>query len=255
MNSVTTEERLSASRLNCWLQCRLKYWFRYVEKIRKPKTASLLVGSVVHLLLKQWNKARWRKESLEVTEDHLSEHWEAEQQESTVEWKEGEQDTAKAQSWSLFQTYLNATPIPPNEKIEGVEVAVETDLASHGLPKLVGIIDLVREGGRIVDFKTTGQTPNPLNVIHQNEVQLSSYSLLYREATGNREGGLEIHSLVKTKKPKVVVTEMNPMTDNQQSRLFRQMEAFVNGKDDPYPSPGFHCSACDYFMECRRWSG
>jgi len=60
---------------------------------------------------------------------------------------------------------------------------------------------------------------------------------------------------VKTKQPKVVVTEMNPVTEDQQSRLFRQMEAFVNGKDEPYPSPGFHCAACDYFMECRRWRG
>lgn len=35
------------------------------------------------------------------------------------------------------------------------------DLSKHGLPTLVGVIDLVRSGGRIVDFKLVGKTPAP----------------------------------------------------------------------------------------------
>jgi len=52
------QKTVSASRLNCWLQCRLKFYFRYVLKINKPKTAALHFGSVVHLVLQQWNMAR-----------------------------------------------------------------------------------------------------------------------------------------------------------------------------------------------------
>ena len=33
----TLQKTVSASRLNCWLQCRLKFFFRYVLKIAKPK--------------------------------------------------------------------------------------------------------------------------------------------------------------------------------------------------------------------------
>ena len=39
---------VSASRLNCWLQCRLKFFFRYVLKITKPKTPALHYGSVLN---------------------------------------------------------------------------------------------------------------------------------------------------------------------------------------------------------------
>ena len=61
----------------------------------------------------------------------------------------------------LLETYLNNNPVPANEKPEGVEVSVEADLKHHGLPKLIGILDLVRAGGVIVDYKTSAQTPNP----------------------------------------------------------------------------------------------
>jgi len=61
------KQTVSASRLNCWLQCRLKFYFRYVLKITKPKTAALHFGSVVHLVLQQWNLDRWRRQPFEIT--------------------------------------------------------------------------------------------------------------------------------------------------------------------------------------------
>jgi putative RecB family exonuclease len=35
----------SASRLSLFLQCRLKFFFRYVERIKKPKTPALHLGA------------------------------------------------------------------------------------------------------------------------------------------------------------------------------------------------------------------
>ena len=171
-----------------------------------------------------------------------------------VRWDEGEEPGEKQTAWSLVDFYLKHTPIPPNEMAEGVEVSVEADLTNHGLPKLIGIIDLVRAGGRIVDFKTLGQTPTDEKAIHTNEVQLTGYSLLYRAATGQVEGGRELHQLVKTKTPKLIVTQQGPMTEQQQTRLFRQMESYVDGLDreDFVPSPGMQCSMCSYFNECRK---
>ena len=59
-----TTSTVSATRLNTWLGCRLKYYFKYVLKLKTPKTAALYVGSTVHTVLKQWNRARWRRETL-----------------------------------------------------------------------------------------------------------------------------------------------------------------------------------------------
>jgi CRISPR/Cas system-associated exonuclease Cas4 (RecB family) len=133
---------------------------------------------------------------------------------------------------------------------------LEAEMGSHSLPSIIGVIDLVRGNGGIVDFKTTKQTPDPDRVAHQTEIQLTCYGMLYREATDQTEAGFELHHLVKLKAPKLVITSLPPITDKQKTRLFRQMESYVKGvqRQDFVPSPGLHCASCQYFNECRRWS-
>jgi putative RecB family exonuclease len=257
-----TEELLqtvSATRLNTWLGCRLRYYFKYVLRLKSPRTAALYVGATVHSVLKQWNRARWRKEVLtqEQLQQAFDSAWAADQQKEMVKWVADEEPAEKKQGWALLQTYFKNSPVPQDERPEGVEVPVEADLTKHGLPKLIGILDLVRAGGLIVDYKTVGQTPKDEKAIHSNEVQLSSYSVLYREATGKVEGGRELHQLVKLKEPKLIVTKQGPMTEQQRSRLFKQLESYVEGveRQDFVPSPGMQCVMCSYFNECRRWDG
>jgi putative RecB family exonuclease len=250
----TLQKTVSASRLNTWLQCRLKFYFRYVQQISKPKTPSLHVGSVVHLILQAWNMARWRKQEfqLERFKKLFEVGWK--DQPPGINW-DGEEAGEKNTAWSVLEMYFAQTPIKANEMPEAVEVPMETDLSRYGLPTLLGVLDLVRAGGRIVDFKSTGKTPDPEDAAHQNETQLSCYSVLYREATGHLESGRELHHLVKTKTPKLVITELPPMTDMQRVRLFRMMESYVEGlaREDFIPSPGFHCAGCEFFSNCRLW--
>ena len=256
-NPIETLQRtVSASRLNTFLQCRLKFFFRYVQQIRKPKTPSLHVGSVVHLVLQAWNMARWRKQefNLEKFQMQFEEGWK--DQPAQINW-DGEEDVQRKTAWSVLEMYFTQTPIKANEMPEAVEVPMEADLSKYGLPTLtlIGVLDLVRAGGRIVDFKSTGKTPDPEDAAHQNETQLSCYSVLYREATGKKESGRELHHLVKTKTPKLVITELPPMTDMQEVRLFRMIESYVDGlaREDFVPSPGFSCAGCEFFNECRTW--
>jgi len=247
---------VSASRLSCFHQCRLKFYFRYVLDLKKPKTPALYVGTVVHSILQAWNLARWRRQQIgtEKLKALFDTNWQDQQKESSVKWREDEQDE-KSSAWTMLETYFNQTPIALNEKPEAVEVSVEADLKTHGLPVVVGIIDLVRAGGKIVDFKTTGQTPNPDRAAHQNQTQLCCYSLLYRESTGRPESGLELHHLVKLKTPKIVVTQLDSVNENQRTKLFKIIESYVEGlrRGDFVPSPGLHCVSCEFFNECKRW--
>ncbi len=251
--------KVSASRLNCFLSCRLKFYFRYVLKLVKPATAALFVGKAVHAVLQQWSNARWRGQPRDpdTLRAGFLMNWITAQEEEPVKWDAGEEDTQQEKAWDLAEMYLRETPIPAEEKPEAVEVRVEADLAKHGLPTLLGIIDLVRPGGRIVDFKTSAATPQGEQVLHKNEIQLTAYGLLYREATGITESGFELHHLVKTKVPKLVVTEAPASSENQRTKLFRQIESFIEGveREDYVPSPGLQCSFCEYFNECRKWRG
>jgi len=253
-------EYISASRLKSFHTCRLQWYFRYIEQIPGKASRALLVGKVVHAVLQAWNLARWRGEdcSIERMELVFEASWIHGCEEEAMIWKTSEEEAKeKAGALSILKHYLTHTPIPQEEKPEAVEVRVERDLDAHGLPPLVGIIDLVRGGGMIVDFKTSARSPDSFMALHQNEIQLGCYALLYREATGQAESGFELHHLVKTKEPKLIVTPMSPMTTEQIRRLVRIMESYVRGieAEDFVPSPGMHCSWCDYYSECRKWNG
>jgi len=247
---------VSASRLSTFHQCRLKFYFRYVLALPKPKTAALHLGSSVHAVLKFWNKARWRSQEISLKELHAvySGLWQHEQEEEPVDWQ-GEEEEQKMAGFKLLETYIREGPIKADEKPEAVEVSVEADLGHHSLPTLVGIIDLVRPGGKIVDFKTSGRAPDPETVSHLNDIQLSGYGVLYREVTGKTESGLELHHLVKTKAPKVVVTELPSISEVQEHRLYHVMESYVEGvqRTDWVPSPGMQCASCEFLNECKAW--
>jgi putative RecB family exonuclease len=242
---------VSASRLSLFLSCRLKFFFRYVVEIPKPKSAALHVGSAVHSALEAWNKARWRQQplTLKLLHDQFANAWA--DQEQPVEW-DGDEAEQQSTAWKLIEIYTRQAN--PAAKPDFVEVPVEADLTEHGLPLLIGVLDVV-QGGVIIDYKTSGQTPNPERVAHTHETQTSIYSMLYRENTGKQEEGIELHHLVKTKSPKVVITALPPMTEQQQSRLFHLIEGYVEGLDrrDFLPSPGLQCANCEYLADCKAW--
>jgi hypothetical protein len=247
-------EVVSASRLSCFHACRLKFYFRYVLGLVKPANSALYTGKVVHAALQAWSTARWRGQPHDAAalKTGFLMGWITGQEEEPVAWEAGEEDAQQEKAWGLVDMYLRETPIPPDEKPEAVEVRVEADLP--GLPTLLGFIDLVRPGGRIVDFKTSAATPQAEQVLHRNELQLTAYGLLYREATGKRESGFELHHLVKTKTPKLVVTEAGPVSGDQEARFRRLVESYVDGveREDFVPSPGLQCASCEFFAECRK---
>lgn len=246
---------VSASRLGLFHSCRLKFYFSHVAGLPRSKSGAQHIGSAVHFTLKLWNLARWRRQN--PPEGWLRQQFDlfwVEDQEGAILWEEGEQRESKAKAWALLEAYFAQSPIPANEPAEGVEVPVEADLGST---KLVGVIDLVRSGGRIVEFKTTGQTPNPEKAEHIHELQCSCYAAMYREATGQTESAVELHHLVKLKTPKLVVTTLPAMTAKQETRLLKTVDSYLEGvrRQDWIPSPGpMACACCEFFNECRRWS-
>jgi putative RecB family exonuclease len=248
---------ISATRLGLFLQCRLKFFFRYIQQIRKPVTPALHAGSTAHSVLQMWNLARWKGEpfSVERFKTVFDTEWKTGQTNKQIRWEDEAAD--QNSSWRALEHYFTETPIRSDERPEAVEVSVEADLSHHGLPRLIGVLDLVRQGGRIVDFKLVAKTPDPNQLAHTHEVQLTSYSLLYRDATGRTETALELHHLVRTKQPKFVLTSLPPVSQQQHDRLFRLIESYQTAVDheDFVPSPSFACAGCEFFNECRKWSG
>ena len=250
---------VSASRLGLFHACRLRFFFRHVLGINRPKAAALHLGATVHETLRAWNRARWQQQgthswgSLYVAYEDA---WIMAQAHEPVAWENpAEQEAQKELGWRLLETFFRETTLQATGKPEAVEVRVEADLSSHGLPRLVGVLDLVQDQ-RIIDFKTTGQTPTPEKAALLHATQATAYSLLYRHNTGKEEAAVELHHLVKLKQPRLVVISLPPASEVQLTRLYRVIESYVRGleRQDFVPSPGLQCATCEFQRECAAWS-
>ena len=145
-----------------------------------------------------------------------------------------------------------------------VEAAVEAPLVDPvtgedlGIP-LVGVIDLILPAGDgpvVADFKTVARSGEPLEIMH--EIQLSSYSYLFRRVSPKPEGALEIRNLVKTKTPQIQFHRYAPRSDRHFQRLFSVIRAYLDDLDRGrfIFRPGLGCSGCEFRASfCRAWPG
>ena len=251
------QRRVSASKLSLFQSCRLRFFFRYVLGLQKPKSAALHLGATVHAVLNAWNKARWRRQTPSLADLHASytAAWQGAQAEEPVAWDCPAAEVEQRQTgWRLLETFFRESPLREAGKPEAVEVSVEADLSSHGLPTLVGVLDLVQDR-RIIDFKTSASTPHPDRAALVHATQATAYSLLYRKNTGCQEEGVELHHLVKLKQPRLVVIPLPPVGGREQTRLLRIIDSYVEGlaRRDFIPSPGLPCVSCEFFAECAAW--
>ena len=258
-------EYISPSRLNCWLSCPLKWFFRYIEGIRTPTTPALFVGKACHAGLEVYYRHRQLGVTLGVDDvmRRMAESWAALVDEEKMDFDSTDDEAAmRQQVANLVRVYLDN--VPKDEKPLAVEVAAEAPLVDPdtgedlGIP-LVGVIDLVlnNEAGPIItDFKTAARSSEPMEIT--NEIQLSSYAWLHRQITGQHEGGLEIRSLIKTKVPK---TEFHPYparTEVHFARLLAVIREYLDALDAGKFNfrPGFSCGMCDFrCTHCSRWAG
>jgi putative RecB family exonuclease len=257
---------ISPSRLNCWLSCPLKFKLRYIDGIKSPSTPALFLGKHVHSGLEIF----YRHKMLGITlmpEDvagRMVDAWDQAVAEENISFKTlNDELSLKKQSVDLVAAYL--AQIPDDEPAPtAVEVRMETPLVDPftgedlGIPML-GIVDLVLasdEGPVIIDFKTSSRSAPPFEVTH--EVQLSTYSYLHRQMTGQREAGLEIRSLVKTRKPKIESHDYSARSDRHLARLFAIIREYLDSLDSGKFNfrPGWGCSMCDFRdgSHCRTWN-
>ena len=257
-------EYVSPSRLSCWGKCPLAFKFRYYDGIKSPTTASLFTGKVVHSALERWYRHRQLGVALAPADivQRLGDSWDQTAAEEDMQFTSAsEEDALKKQAAALVMAYLAYVPADEPRPL-AVETAAEAPLVDpisgedFGIP-LVGIMDLVLDdpaGPVISDFKTSARSAEPLEITH--EIQLTSYSYLFRHCTQRQEAGLEIRSLVKTKVPKVEFHAYPARTEGHFRRLFAILREYLDALDAGRFNyrPGFSCGFCDYRDgACQQW--
>jgi putative RecB family exonuclease len=256
---------ISPSRLNLWLKCPLAFKLRYIEGIIEPTSPALFVGSMVHVALECVNRHRLLAIPLEITEflKQVDDLWEPNVASDSVAFaSQADEETCRHQVIGLVTAYLHQATVF-EERPSAVEVTLDAPLIDPrtgetlGIP-LLGVIDLVLDesgGPLIVDFKTAARSTAPSEVTH--EIQLSSYAYLLRQALQQRESGLEIRQLIKTKVPQVKYHRHPARSEAHFRRLFAVIRAYLDDLDQRrfVFRPGLGCQSCEFHnSHCAGWS-
>ena len=252
-------EYLSASRLKSYLSCPLRFYYEKVLAIPKPTNAAAHLGKAVHASLASYHTRLWHGE--EASADSIVGCFGSEfarlESAQPVKWDDAnDRIDAIASGERIVRAYIADESSRVQPKPIGVEVTLDGEIPGVPIP-LLGIADLVREGNRLTDFKTTAATPNPGIEAWQHELQITAYSLLIETNTGEPVSESELVFLVKTKTPKVIRMVL-PTPDAMKRARFKALaEVYVRGVErrEYHPTPGQQCAWCQYRNECGRWKG
>ena len=243
-------ELLSPSQVRCFMDCQVRWWFKYGLKYPDPPTGKMVLGKAVHAALTEnFAQKLDSYEDLPVSGVRalFRESW-AEEREQT-EFRDDEDPTELAACGeALVEKYMDE--LAPLIQPAAVEVRVEGEIAGI---KVQGWIDLIDVDGQIIDIKTAARKPSGIDVDHR--FQIATYAQLAEGASGRAR----VDTLVKTKTPGLVthsftVTEQDVLATKKLYPLAQQTM-----KSELYmPNRlSMACSRrnCCYWRQCERELG
>src|ERR1700730_3072323 len=188
-------ETLSPSQVRCFMDCQIRWWFKYSLKVPDAPTGNMALGRAVHSALCE-NFAQKVDTREDLPTDGVvalfREAWANEREQTEFRDEENPQELA-ATGEALVAKYMDY--LAPTIDPAAVEHKVDGEI---GGVKVRGWIDLLDVEGRVIDIKTAKARPSSIEPM--NKFQIATYSQLVSGASG--EG--RIDTLVKTKTPQVV---------------------------------------------------
>ena len=134
-----------------------------------------------------------------------------------------------------------------------VEVRTEIELPSSSV-NLVGVIDLVDDQRRVIDFKTAARKKSQADA--DDSLQLTVYAAAYHALTGEPSAGQRLDCVVETKKSvsRQAIDTTRTAADYRAlaARITAIQAAIDAGNFPPTSSTNWWCSKrwCGYFEDC-----
>jgi putative RecB family exonuclease len=249
-------DHLSASQLQCYIDCSLKYKFNYIDKLPKPfRPSGLVLGSAIHAAI-EWLHNQWsahKEVSLEKVWDIFEADWYAQSLEPIL-FKDGEiADDVLNTGRNLLSIYFSQAPqnsvIHTEFSFKLPIVNLKTD-ETLKVP-LVGFIDKIEEGDVVVDLKTWSRMISQDDL--DGNLQLSAYAYAYW-VMHRKNPLLRLDVLLKTKTPRFEQIE-TVRDEASHVAFFNLCKEVLNGikKEVFFPNPSWKCRDCEYRDICWFW--
>jgi len=256
---------LSYSQLSLYLECPLKYRFRYIDEIKSEGISSAMAfGKAIHEAL-----AQFYREAMDGVPFSLSgflnafaEAWEDECARGDVVYKEGETFESFL---ALGQTLLRlfASERLPIMRVIAVEVPFEFNLENPETGEefpipIKGIIDLIEEDDNgtlwVVDHKTAARAFSEQQLNADLQLMIYAAAVEQLDMVEGREKRYRFDVLTKTKKPKFLQYRLykDDLDRRKLYRLVTEMWKAIEAEAF-YPRYSTHYVGCAWEEECREW--
>jgi len=232
------------------------YFFRYCKKLVIPPKSAMAFGSATHESIRANNyqkKTTHTDTKLSVLQDIFE--MKIKTTEIALNNKEGETkekliDEGTKKIIPLYHKELapQCQPIIVEERIQ-----VKFENAEW---VYTGRIDLVNIQENIIDYKCVGKTPSEKKVLFPDP-QLTGYALCYRQKTGHLPNRTYHNYLIRTKKPKALITPEGERT-TKDINIYLRLVMYIAEQIEQerfYPNyTSYLCNEqyCGFFPYCQK---
>ncbi len=243
-------EVLSPSQVRCFMDCQVRWWFKYRIKIPDQPTSKMALGRAIHAPLAQ-NFAQ----KIDTHEDLPSfgvvclfrEAWAMEREQ--VDFRDDEDPhELECCGEALVAKYMDQ--VAPRIEPAAVETRVEGEIAGV---RLQGWVDLLDVHGCIIDIKTSARKPSGIDPEHR--FQIATYAQL----TPGASGEARLDTLVKTKTPNLVTQRFSVSAQDLLAvqRLYPLAQQAMRSENFMPNRLSLSCSRrnCSYWRRCERELG
>lgn len=233
--------QLSASAINAYELCPMKYMFQRMWSIRGGPHAEATFGSVMHTTVQLF--VRELRQGRSVSRDDLRMIYDREWSPAGFpdDYHENEY---RREGWEALETFFETYRRAPADVVyqeKTFELPLEHEII------ITGRIDQVNRIGRkeyeIIDYKTG--RPKDAKKAAQ-DLQLSIYALAARDVLEIEPTRLAFYNLMANE---AVFTTRDDKTLNAAKQHIAETADRIRGGDFG-PKPGFHCASCDYKPLC-----
>lgn len=253
-------EAVSASSIQLYLTCSLKWRFQYWDRLPRLATSSnQAVGTSIHAALNWLHKERKRGREVPLAEvlGVFEGDWYAQVSSGRVRFEdEDAPDRLVIKGKELLTQFYHR----PADPVRDSEVRFSLPLVNPATGEVLdvplrGFIDAVYEDGTIEEYKAPQKAP-PLAELADN-VQVTVYAYAYEKLYGQPSKEIRKVSLVRTKAPRIDV-QVTGRDESDYIRLFALANEVLKGVRAGVfiPSRGcWLCNDCEYDQDCREWTG
>ena len=252
---MAKELKLSATKINTFLQCKQRYWFSYEEKLEKLSNSSFKFGLACHEALEAAGKL-WKENNLtKFSSKQIDTLLKVYDKSSVKHGIENHEDHQLGRE--LVKSRLLNFKV--GDFIVGIEdrFGFENELdikTSKGVP-LIGAIDksveLDKDTLLIVDYKTSRTAPDANKL--RSDVQLSMYDLVARQLYPKYKKIILCLDMLRTQE--MIYTyrtqEERDLFEDYLLEIYTQMKELK--KEDALPSINPLCAWCDHTNICEKY--